>query len=84
MIPFPPVVEIDIPGAFITKHPREQHDENSLSIPFMTGITADEGAMKSARKNKQVSICTRIYTHSLNKTNNICLLCSSVQFTWFI
>ncbi|XP_055308049.1 juvenile hormone esterase isoform X2 [Sitodiplosis mosellana] len=48
MIPFPPVVEPDIPGAFITKHPREGHDENSLSIPFMTGLTHDEGAMKSA------------------------------------
>lgn len=50
MIPFPPVVEPDLPGAFITKHPREGHDENSLSIPFMTGITYDEGSMKSARE----------------------------------
>lgn len=52
MIPFPPVVEQDIPGAFITKHPREGHDENSLKIPFLTGLTFDEGAMKSARKFK--------------------------------
>ncbi|XP_031627736.1 venom carboxylesterase-6 [Contarinia nasturtii] len=49
MIPFPPVVEPDIPGAFITKHPRDDgHNENSLKIPFMTGLTFDEGAMKSA------------------------------------
>lgn len=52
MIPFPPVVEPDIPGAFITKHPRDDHGENSLKIPFMTGLTYDEGAMKSARKLK--------------------------------
>lgn len=50
MIPFPPVVEPEHPGAFITKHPREGHDENSLNIPLMTGLTFDEGAMKSARK----------------------------------
>lgn len=56
MIPFPPVVEPDIPGAFITKHPREGHDENSLSIPFMTGLTYDEGAMKSARELKNICI----------------------------
>lgn len=23
MVPFPPVAELDLPGAFITKHPRE-------------------------------------------------------------
>lgn len=50
MIPFPPVVEPDLPGAFITKHPREEHDESSLKIPFLTGLTHDEGVMKSARK----------------------------------
>lgn len=50
MIPFPPVVEPEHPCAFITKHPREGHDENSLTIPLMTGLTFDEGAMKSARK----------------------------------
>lgn len=56
MIPFPPVVEPDIPGAFITKHPRDGHDENSLNIPFMTGLTYDEGAMKSARELKNIFI----------------------------
>lgn len=50
MIPFPPVVEPDIPGAFITKHPRDGHDESALKIPFLTGLTFDEGAMKSARE----------------------------------
>lgn len=50
MIPFPPVVEPNLPGAFITKHPREDHDDSSLKIPLMTGVTFDEGAMKSARK----------------------------------
>lgn len=50
MIPFPPVVEPEHPGAFITKHPRDGLDENSLKVPLMTGLTFDEGAMKSARK----------------------------------
>lgn len=56
MIPFPPVVEPDIPGAYITKHPRGEHDENALNIPLLTGLTYDEGAMKSARKFKDLTI----------------------------
>lgn len=51
MLPFPPVVEPDLAGAFITKHPRETITENAKEIPFVTGITFDEGALKSARKN---------------------------------
>lgn len=50
MIPFPPVVEPDIPDAFITKHPRDEDDPHAAEIPFMTGLTYDEGVMKSARK----------------------------------
>lgn len=49
MVPFPPVVEQDSPGAFLTWHPRSKHDEKSLSIPLMTGLTFDEGVIKSAR-----------------------------------
>lgn len=52
MVPFPPVVEIDLPGAFITKHPRETIAENTKAVPLMTGITFDEGALKSAREKK--------------------------------
>lgn len=50
MVPFPPVIEPNLPGAYMTKHPREIVEPHSLSIPFMTGLTLDEGAMKSARK----------------------------------
>lgn len=50
MIPFPPVVEPDLPGAFITQHPRDVYEPHAISIPWMTGLTSDEGAMKSARK----------------------------------
>lgn len=63
MIPFPPVVEPDLPGAFISRNPRDGHDENSLQIPFMTGLTYDEGAMKSARK--LTIICT--FNHFYDK-----------------
>lgn len=50
MIPFPPVVEPDLPGAFITKHPRDEDEPHGLPIPFLTGLTSGDGAMKSARK----------------------------------
>lgn len=49
MVPFSPVVEPDLPGAFLTQHPREAVTEHSIKIPFLTGITFDEGLMKSAR-----------------------------------
>ncbi|XP_039430550.1 venom carboxylesterase-6 [Culex pipiens pallens] len=48
MIPFPPVVEPDLPGAFITKHPRDEYEPHALGLPWMTGLTLDEGALKSA------------------------------------
>lgn len=50
MVIFTPVVEPNLPGAFMTEHPRDGHNENSLKIPFMTGITYDEGLMKTSRK----------------------------------
>ncbi|XP_053670190.1 juvenile hormone esterase [Anopheles nili] len=48
MIPFPPVVEPDIPGSFITKHPRHELEPHAIGLPWMTGLTLDEGALKSA------------------------------------
>lgn len=54
MIPFPPVVEPNLPGAFITKHPSEPHEKFALDIPLMTGVTSDEGVMKSARKQSHL------------------------------
>ncbi|XP_041788891.1 juvenile hormone esterase [Anopheles merus] len=48
MIPFPPVIEPDIPGAFITKHPRDEYEPHAIELPWMTGLTFDEGALKSA------------------------------------
>ncbi|XP_059619894.1 venom carboxylesterase-6 [Phlebotomus argentipes] len=48
MIPFVPVVEPDHPEAFITKHPREEMQPHGLSLPWMSGVTMDEGALKSA------------------------------------
>lgn len=50
MIPFPPVVEPDLPGAFITQHPRDVYEPHAISIPWLAGLTSDEGAMKSARE----------------------------------
>lgn len=48
MIPFPPVVEHEHPRAFITKHPRDDLAPHGRTLPWIVGITTDEGTMKSA------------------------------------
>lgn len=48
MIPFPPVVEPDLPGAYLTKHPRDELEPHALPLPWIVGLTKDEGSMKSA------------------------------------
>lgn len=52
MVAFTPVVEPDLPGAFITKHPRDILSEASQKIPFLTGLTFDEGLIKRKQKNR--------------------------------
>lgn len=54
LVIFGPVVEPDLPGAFITKHPHDGQDENSLKIPFLTGTNFDEGLLKSAGKGRYI------------------------------
>lgn len=48
MVPFPPVVEGDHEGAFLTENPRFKSDMHGNDVPWMTGVTSEEGAMKSA------------------------------------
>lgn len=48
MVPFPPVVEDDHEEAFLTENPRFKTDMHGNDVPWMTGITSEEGAMKSA------------------------------------
>lgn len=74
MVPFPPVVEPDLPGAFITKHPRETVAENSKTVPFLTGITYDEGAMKSAREKNLLSHCWNSYVTYICFSTNLAYL----------
>lgn len=50
MVVFSPVVEPDLPGAFITEHPRDIMDSHGLSIPLMTGLTSNEGVVKGTCK----------------------------------
>ena len=50
MVPLPPVVEPDLPGAFITEHPRDVKQPHGLSIKWMAGLTTDEGVLKTACK----------------------------------
>lgn len=48
MVPFPPVVEPDLPGVFITEHPSNVITEKSLQIPLITGVNYDEGLLKTS------------------------------------
>ncbi|XP_047041092.1 juvenile hormone esterase-like [Helicoverpa zea] len=45
MTPFKAVVEPDLPGAFLTRSPRKIPDVPA--VPWMTGLTKDEGCLKS-------------------------------------
>ncbi|XP_063991352.1 uncharacterized protein LOC135169896 [Diachasmimorpha longicaudata] len=49
MIPFKPVVEPNYPGAFLTEDPVKILDNGNLTdIPWMTGFTSHEGAIRVA------------------------------------
>ncbi|XP_026824937.1 venom carboxylesterase-6 isoform X2 [Ooceraea biroi] len=49
MIPFKPVIEPDHPGAFIVENPIiSMHKGNMADIPWMTGVTSEEGSLKVA------------------------------------
>lgn len=61
MVPYPPVVEPDLPGAFITKHPRDVINIHGNTVPWMSGINSDEGVMKTA--GKRIKCCCTITGH---------------------
>lgn len=47
MIPFKPVIEPKHAGAFLTEHPLISVKQGRLvDIPWMTGTTSEEGALK--------------------------------------
>lgn len=48
MTPFKAVIEPDHPGAFLTNSPREPPATNL--VPWLTGLTKDEGCLKSVCK----------------------------------
>lgn len=48
MTPFKAVVEPNLPGAFLTRSPRKI--PNVPAVPWMTGLTKDEGCLKSVCK----------------------------------
>lgn len=47
MVPFPPVIEHEHENAFITENPRFAKNLHGNKIPLMTGMTSDEGVLKS-------------------------------------
>ncbi|EDW53214.1 venom carboxylesterase-6 [Drosophila sechellia] len=48
MIPFPPVIEPEHDGAFLTVAPRQAAKPHGLQLPLMVGATAEEGLLKTA------------------------------------
>lgn len=51
MIPFRPVIEPDHPGAFLKEDPAISLKKGKIAdIPWMTGVSSHEGAIKSASK----------------------------------
>lgn len=45
MTPFKAVVEPNLPGAFLTRSPRKIPEV--AAVPWMTGLTTNEGCLKS-------------------------------------
>lgn len=54
MTPFKAVVEPNLPGAFLKRSAREVPDVQA--VPWMTGLTKDEGCLKSVCKNPQFNV----------------------------
>ncbi|KAF2902140.1 hypothetical protein ILUMI_04048 [Ignelater luminosus] len=49
MIPFKPVIEPDLEGAFLTEDPIDIiKSDKAAKVPFITGFTTEDGALKSA------------------------------------
>lgn len=44
-----PVIEKELPGAFMTRHPTEIWESGDFhQVPWMTGVVANEGSVRSA------------------------------------
>lgn len=49
MIPFKPVIEPRVEGAFLTEHPADIiKSGKSAQIPWVTGINTEDGALRAA------------------------------------
>ncbi|KAF5307863.1 hypothetical protein FQR65_LT06595 [Abscondita terminalis] len=60
-IPFKPVVEYWNKDGFLPQHPIEIIEQGKMAnVPFMTGITTDDGAMKSAAIYNQSDLVQRL------------------------
>lgn len=49
LVVFPPSVEKDREGAFLTQHPESLRENHGSKIPLLIGLTSDEGVFVSAR-----------------------------------
>ncbi|XP_031345677.1 venom carboxylesterase-6-like isoform X2 [Photinus pyralis] len=48
MIPFPPVIEPKLPGAFLTGHPTKIiQSGKSAQVPWITGLNTEDGALRA-------------------------------------
>lgn len=60
MIPFKPVIEPRHVGAFITEDPSISVRQGCLAdIPWMTGITSEEGTLKVAGESNTLEFAAR-------------------------
>lgn len=63
MIPFPPVIEPEHEGAFLTERPREAPAPHGQQLPLMLGVTAEEGLLKTAALLNLPDLMTEFKTH---------------------
>lgn len=51
MIPFKPVIEPDLEGAFLTEHPVDIiKTGRAANVPWILGVNTDDGALRVAGK----------------------------------
>lgn len=61
-IPHKPVIEPELPGAFLTKPPLDIIKSGGLAqVPYINGITTDDGALKSAAIYDNASLVDRLH-----------------------
>lgn len=57
MIPFKPVIEAKVEGAFLTEHPADIIKAGkAAAVPWVTGINTEDGALRAAGENNILTL----------------------------